>query len=129
MRVRLFHVAAIFALLPFPALAGITGFASVIDGNTIEVNNTKVRLYGIDAPEAAQQCRRPDGTFWACGREASSALADLIGRRPVQCEQRSLNRYKRAVATCWVGNNDIGGDIIPPVPSDKNDNGWSSFVG
>ncbi len=29
----------------------ISGFAKIIDGDTIKINSKKIRLYGIDAPE------------------------------------------------------------------------------
>ena len=33
------------------ALADITGIANVTDGDTVKINNTRIRLHGIDAPE------------------------------------------------------------------------------
>ncbi len=44
----------LIALLPAVALADMTGQASVIDGDTIEVHGTRIRLHGIDAPESGQ---------------------------------------------------------------------------
>ncbi|MDC3099083.1 hypothetical protein OA337_00775 [Candidatus Pelagibacter sp.] len=29
----------------------ISGFAKIIDGDTIKISNKKIRLHGIDAPE------------------------------------------------------------------------------
>ena len=37
--------------LPSHAHADITGKARVVDGDTIHINQTKIRLHGIDAPE------------------------------------------------------------------------------
>ncbi len=37
--------------LPPTALADITGKPRVVDGDTIHIGNTKIRLHGIDAPE------------------------------------------------------------------------------
>lgn len=34
----------------------IVGVASVVDGDTIEVLGTRIRLHGIDAPESGQFC-------------------------------------------------------------------------
>ena len=35
----------------------LTGRASVIDGDTIEIHGSRIRLFGIDAPESSQWCR------------------------------------------------------------------------
>ena len=40
-------------LLATPALADVAGTASVIGGDTLEVHGQRIRLHGIDAPEAA----------------------------------------------------------------------------
>lgn len=62
------------------AQGSIVGVASVIDGDTIEIHGQRIRLFGIDAPESSQLCRRPNGERWRCGQQASFALADRIGR-------------------------------------------------
>lgn len=36
----------------------VIGKAIIVDGDTIEINKMKIRLYGIDAPEAGQKCKR-----------------------------------------------------------------------
>ena len=36
----------------------ISGKAIIIDGDTIRINNKKVRLHGIDAPEIKQLCQK-----------------------------------------------------------------------
>jgi endonuclease YncB( thermonuclease family) len=35
----------------------LTGQASIIDGDTLEIHGTRIRLWGIDAPESSQLCR------------------------------------------------------------------------
>ncbi|MBP2534097.1 thermonuclease family protein [Agrobacterium tumefaciens] len=54
--------------------ADITGRASVIDGDTIEIQGQRIRLHGIDAPESAQVCNRANGKPYRCGREAAFAM-------------------------------------------------------
>jgi endonuclease YncB( thermonuclease family) len=38
----------------------MTGQASIIDGDTLEIHGTRIRLWGIDAPESSQLCRGED---------------------------------------------------------------------
>ena len=40
----------------------LQGVASVIDGDTIEIHGTRIRLNGIDAPESGQLCQDARGT-------------------------------------------------------------------
>ena len=95
-------LAIALCLLATPALADVTGVASVIDGDTIEVHGQRIRLHGIDAPESRQLCRL-DGKPWQCGKDAANALADKIARRPVRCEDLGRDRHKRIIGKCTVG--------------------------
>lgn len=44
--------------------------------------------------------------------EASLRLADKIGERTVRCEERDIDRYKRIVAICYIGSEDINGWLV-----------------
>ena len=46
--------APILAPVPTKAADDLTGQASVIDGDTLEIHGTRLRLWGIDAPETTQ---------------------------------------------------------------------------
>ena len=82
----------------------VSGAARVIDGDTMDVRGTRIRLFGIDAPEREQTCR--DGSRrWACGQRATRALHDRIGNRPVRCEER--DREQRIVAVCRAGTDEL----------------------
>ncbi len=93
------------------AEATLTGSARIIDGDTLEVRGTRIRLHGIDAPESAQQCRS-QGQVWSCGREATRALARRIGSHPVACKERDRDRYGRVVAVCRVGGEDVNAWMV-----------------
>ncbi len=73
----------LIALLPAVALADMTGQASVIDGDTIEVHGTRIRLHGIDAPTTDPvgtlfRAADRDGNGAIDGREAGAAGAWLF---------------------------------------------------
>ena len=86
--------------------ATLSGSARVVDGDTLEIRGTRVRLHGIDAPESGQRCRAGERS-WPCGREAPRALSGRIGGRTVVCEERDRDRYGRVVAVCRAGGEDV----------------------
>ncbi len=81
------------ALLPAPVSAqDISGRASVVDGDTLEVRGVRIRLFGIDAPEGQQPCKRPSGETWRCGQQSALALSDKLGQATVVCSERATHR-------------------------------------
>lgn len=85
----------------------IVGTARVVDGDTIRIGSERIRLYGIDAFETDQTCH---GT--PCGRQATRALTDMIGNRPVSCSVRDIDRYERKVAVCSAGGQDLNAAMV-----------------
>jgi endonuclease YncB( thermonuclease family) len=96
---------------PVEEAAAVVGVASVIDGDTIEIHGQRIRLHGIDAPEASQTCNL-DGKPWRCGQASANALAEYIDRRTVTCEPRARDRYRRLVAACSVGGASISAWMV-----------------
>ncbi len=90
----------------------MTGQVSIIDGDTLEIHGTRVRLWGIDAPESTQLCRGADSLQYRCGAKAANDLDAFIAGRPVSCLPISLDRYGRTVATCSVGGADLGDWLV-----------------
>ena len=103
---------------PTQGSAGVTlsGRVRVVDGDTLDVGGTRVRLYGIDAPESEQQCRVGDRIL-SCGLGAARALARRIGSASVACEVRDRDRYGRVVAVCRVEGVDVNAWMV--------DRGWA----
>ena len=89
----------------------IVGVARVIDGDTLDLQGKRVRLYGIDAPEGRQSCTR-DGQSWRCGQQATSALSNFIAGRLVRCEQRDIDQYGRIVAVCYAGDDNLNAKMV-----------------
>ena len=85
-----------------PAPASISGTASVIDGDTLEIHGERIRLEGVDAPEAHQQCKDAGGKFWRCGQVAANQLDNWIGDNPVSCTTHGREKWGRLLATCTV---------------------------
>jgi endonuclease YncB( thermonuclease family) len=98
---RLFLLVLSFPL-PAAALADAIENAIVVEGDTLEIQGTKIRLSGIDAPESGQLCRWT-GKDYRCGWQAA-AVDDRIARRSVRCEERDVDRYGCTVVECFVGS-------------------------
>jgi endonuclease YncB( thermonuclease family) len=94
----------------------IVGKATVIDGDTITIKNTKIRFSAIDAPEKnyrgqTQFCRGPKGV-WACGKKASSKLKELINGQEVQCTNEGNDRYGRTLSICYANGMDLQAEMV-----------------
>jgi endonuclease YncB( thermonuclease family) len=82
---------------------GIVGRASVIDGDTIEIRGSKIRLWGIDAFETSQKCK-DFSRFYSCGSKAAWELDRLIGNKTTNCKSKGKDRYHRILAICFSNN-------------------------
>jgi endonuclease YncB( thermonuclease family) len=103
-------------LIALPATAqSLSGIADVVDGDTLAIRGeqTRIRLYGVDAPEGKQTCNDEKGKRYLCGSRAADALATLIGRNGrVSCQEEDRDRYGRVVAVCHANGRDINGELI-----------------
>ena len=88
----------------------------IIDGDTIHINQTKYRLYGIDAPEIKQLCNMKKKNY-NCGVKSKEFLVSLIGNQSVSCNQKDIDRYKRIVAECFIGQINLNKELVR--------NGWA----
>ncbi|WP_027894402.1 thermonuclease family protein [Calidithermus chliarophilus] len=65
------------ALLGTPALAqppsSLAGRATVVDGDTLEIQGVRIRLWGVDAVESSQTCLDAQGKVYPCGRRAQKS--------------------------------------------------------
>ncbi len=90
----------------------IYGVPKIIDGDTVRINDKKIRLEGIDAPEIKQQCKKPflkisamigfqfDKNY-SCGVTSKIKLKDKIKTSKIKCISSSKDKYKRFLATCF----------------------------
>ena len=91
---------------PKPTGTAIDGRPRVIDGDSLVIGTSRIRLFGIDAPEGRQRCRDAQGRSYACGETAKRALASLIGGGAVSCTPVGVS-HDRSVAVCTVNGRDL----------------------
>ncbi len=87
----------------------ISGKARIIDGDSIEINKKKIRLFGIDAPEKKQQCKKlyiGISIFnfyknYPCGIKSTLNLKKFLKNQFITCKVQGIDRYKRYLAICF----------------------------
>ena len=101
-------------------IENIIGIAKVIDGDTIKIDSKKIRLFGIDAPEQKQFCKK---TFlsissisfkknYPCGEISTNFLKKKIDNKIINCKSIGMDRYKRHIAECFKGKKNINALMV-----------------
>ena len=106
---KLFNISLIilFVLSLNVVASEISGIPRITDGDTIKILNKRIRLQGIDTPEKKQICIK-NSKEYKCGQEATNALKKKIEGKLVTCKvQDNLDRYKRYIGICFLGNIDL----------------------
>ena len=81
----------------------------VIDADTVDVDGTRFRLFGIDAPESDQTCRSW-GRTWDCGAAATEAL--ISRAEGMGCDGNDTDRYGRVIGVCSSGGKDLNAWLV-----------------
>ncbi len=108
---RICSLLVLVVLMQPAAAQTLVGTARVVDGDTLQLMGERVRLFGIDAPEAGQICLDAAGRGWDCGSFATAALVALTATE-TRCEGQDRDRYGRLVARCYAGRADIGAALV-----------------
>jgi endonuclease YncB( thermonuclease family) len=58
---------------------------AVVDGQTLRLRESVIRLHGVVAPMRGQECQGADGARFDCGAAASEALSALVRGHAVAC--------------------------------------------
>jgi micrococcal nuclease len=80
----------------------LIGLAFVIDGDTLALGSTHVRLQGVAAPEVRE----------AGGPESRDWLRRLLAGQPVVCEPDGTMTWGRVVAVCYVRGEDVAAKLV-----------------
>ena len=85
---------------------------AVIDGDTLRLRDTLIRLQGITAPMRGRPCQDAAGQQFDCGEAAGRALANLVRGRAVSCQIDGRDRRGFAQAQCDAGGIDLGQAMV-----------------
>ena len=88
---------------PAPAMPPLVGRAYVVDGDTIRVQKTQIRLFGIDAPEMNHPY----------GKKAKWALVALCKGQSIRAEITDKDDHGRTVAKCYLEDGrDLSAEMV-----------------
>ena len=78
-------------------IEGVVSFVN--DGDTFQIagHAYSIRLWGIDAPERDTQA----------GQNAQAFMRSLIRGKTLRCQKKAVDKYRRTVARCYLGEDDI----------------------
>jgi endonuclease YncB( thermonuclease family) len=77
---------------------------AVVDGETLLLNETIVRLFGVSAPSRGQPCEGGGGD---CGAASAAALAALVRNRDVTCQLAGRDREGFARGICQASGTEL----------------------
>ena len=101
-KINLFLVISICLIFFFLTYNDVKSYEiKIIDGDTIHLNNEKIRFTGIDTPELKQTCNKNNEIIY-CGIQARQLLINKIGKNKVNCVKEGKDQYKRTLAECFV---------------------------
>jgi endonuclease YncB( thermonuclease family) len=97
----------LLAAVPSGAAAEeIRGVPEVIDGDTLVLEDRRLRLAGVDAPEPGQQCWLGGGLY-DCGKVARTGLLDLTAGVEVVCRPLGPGPDGTTLARCTAAGYDL----------------------
>lgn len=89
-------------MIGITAAAFLCAQPAVTDGDSlICADRTRVRIWGIDAPERHE----PEGPA------STRALARIVRGHDLRCQPKGRS-HNRVVARCFLGSLDIGGEMV-----------------
>ena len=102
--------------LPFTSAETVSGPASVVAADVLRIGDRKVRLEGIEPPDANQRClrpgARPGGRTWPCGQDAREALQRLVQGQQVTCKVGGKDKAGGGIGRCRVKDADVGEMLV-----------------
>ena len=85
---------------------------AVVDGDTLRLHETVIRLHGVQAPRRGATCRGPDGADYDCGRAAAAALGRLIHGQSVACRIDGRDPHGLPQGECDAGGTEVNRAIV-----------------
>jgi len=92
--------------------AELKGKAIALEGDLLSINDTPVRLMGIDAPDPGQKCKNRYGHELDCFKVSTAVLAAMVKDEEVTCTVSEQDRNGEKKGECRVRNVDLGAMMV-----------------
>lgn len=93
-----------------PVLQG--SVSKILTGDRFVINGIPVRLYGIAAPVAGQNCTDAHNRAYDCGYISARKLQEIISSDSVSCKIMNQNSQGDLMAACSVSSFDLGAVMV-----------------
>jgi endonuclease YncB( thermonuclease family) len=98
-----------------PALTGTLSAepadVAVVDGQTLRLHDSVIRLLGISAPPRGVSCEQT-APGYDCGAASSAALASLVRGQPVTCRLNGRDSRGFALGRCEARGTDLNQALV-----------------
>ncbi|MDR1694992.1 MAG: thermonuclease family protein [Lactobacillaceae bacterium] len=98
----------VFLVYPLTAFADV----KVLDGDSLIINDSEVRLIGVDAPEYRQICFDEEEIIYDCSEEAKNALVEIINGGKIECVKLGKDIYDRNLSECFTEELNINIELL-----------------
>lgn len=92
------------------ALSGVV--TEVLRGYLFKLNNTYIKLYGIDTPDPNQNCKDKYNRDYPCGQMAQNTLEQMIQGKVLTCTPVGMDDRGAYIATCRTEETDVGAAMV-----------------
>ncbi|MCW9035179.1 MAG: thermonuclease family protein [Alphaproteobacteria bacterium] len=93
------------------------GTPKVINGYTMEINNTKVYLWGVNGPNKDEYCLSTKGKRFTCGAAAERTLRVLLQSKSPECKEMGKADDNTPLVQCSIDRFDVADQLVL--------NGWA----
>ena len=100
------------ATSPYGEVTASPSTLAIVDGQTLWLNGTLIRLQGVEAPPRGRYCRTGAGEPYDCGAAAVAALSDIAHGRAIVCQLAGRDSSGFPQGKCQAGDLNLNQGIV-----------------